>query len=258
MIPCNPVLRDTFNLLQAGEAFTNPLTTLMGSLQSGCNAGIATVTTAITALISGPTYTANLTSLNALKAKLTIFGGDPTNPSTFLTSPIGQFKAYSDFASGKIPFPAASLAGLTGSIPGIALLGAASIATAFSLTAGAGNVSSELCQAPPENACAEVLGVFGTVVGTFNASLTAIQAFLNGLSSLNLLVNASSLMAQLDAFKAAIEAHLIAAVTALAGMLLRLVNYGMSKFLASLSLDPCMASVLQAIGTPALKTALSL
>lgn len=256
LVPCNQSLHATFDLLQEGAAFANVLDIGINNIKTAGFSKQTDITAAIASLnpLSG-TYAADLTSLTNLKLKLIELAG--SDGTTFNTSPLGRYLIWTNFSSGvSSSFPYSQLGPIINTIPGYTILAGASFLTALSITAGAKQVDSELCEYDPEDPCAAIGGVFGSVLGTFNTSLTAILNFINGLT--NFLANSASYITQIQAYIDLVIAKIIAEVTALVSMILRGLNYGLAKLLTGIGLDPCLYNLVNAIGTNQLRTALGI
>jgi hypothetical protein len=262
-VPCNQNLHTTFDLLSQGAAFVNPTASMIDNIKTGGYGKID----AIEAFKQGlnplsPTYLQDQQTLDGLKAKLVEMVGQ-SDGTNFSQSPLGQFLIWTDFSSGKgsSRFPLGDMAAVfeargVAQPAGLALLGTAGFLTVLSLAGSGKTMNQELCNYDPQDPCATLTGIFGSVVGAFNTALQQILDFLN--SMVDFLANAAAFIDQINDYINQLLDQIITEITNLCQLLLNSLNYALAKLLDGLKLDPCVRSLLTAVGANQLKQALGI
>ncbi len=253
-ITCNQPLTDVFSLLQDGGVWINPQADLISGLGSATHDKVFAVDLAIEDLDPmSEDYAERLAALEQLRTTLVLVSGDPLESEVLGNSPLGRAAEYTSFMSGNMAtFPAATLGDWYTSVPNGAYLATLGFAGFLGIVSAAPSLNQELCQFDPEDPCADLLGMFGMVLGTFAAGFAALQSILDSLVdllsvALSVITDAITGLVQ---FVADLQAKIIQELTKLAGLVSMAIFYGLSKLLQALKLDPCAVQILGAITTP--------
>lgn len=254
MIPCNQVVSQTFALLSSAQAFTNPQATVLDNIKNLTGGRILVVDSLILQLDPlDPQYPVKLLNLNTLKTKLVDMVGG-ANYANFTNSPIGQFLGYTDFLSGRRSSFPAELASIASTVPGAAVLGGATFMTVLSVAGAWPHFSSELCEeVDPADPCAHVHGMFGAVLGEFNRNLSNMLSWMSGDW---LLQGIEEAIQKVQSFVEAVLGKIVEGLTKMTEAFIKATNHGIAKLLEALKIDPCIASLLHAVGTQQLRNVL--
>lgn len=177
----------------------------------------------------------------------------------------GQYQIWTNYISGKsdvFPFNNASLAVLFPGGPppgfdiGFPFLASLSFAGVLGAAAGGNKGAYVKCEVDPNDPCAKIKTVLGSVMGVFN---TVLQSIIDGF---NLMIDfAANILDYIQTALGYIEAVigiLANALVELVDMVRKAILDGMSRLFQGLTLDPCLSVVMQNIMTPALKQAVGL
>lgn len=240
--------------VQVGANFINPVASIIAGVSGACYAQAAALTSFIAGLNPlAPGYALLHTNCLTLQASFTGFAG--VDSGGLSASFFGKFQAHTDFMSGKIQlFPAAALADITATIPGGVVLGAMSFAGLLGVVNGGLSMQSALCNIDAGNPCAFVLDIMGTIMGGFNAALSAIQA---GFALMTDFANhVLDYVAQIAQFVLDITAQIVADLTNLIAQIEASIAYGLAKLLQALNSIPCFGPIISAIASDTIKNAI--
>lgn len=254
MIPCNQVVSQTFALLNSAQAFNNPQASILDNIKTATSGRIVTVDQMILQLDPlDPQYPVKLANLESLKLKLVnMVGGQ--NYANFLNSPIGQFLGYTDFISGRRSTFPAELASIASTVPGAAVLAGATFFTVLSVAGALPHIKSELCEeSDPDDPCAHVNGMFGAVLGEFNSNLANMLAVMSGAAFLQ---DIEAAIQKVQTFVEQVLGKIVEGLTKMTEAFIKATNHGIAKLLEALKIDPCIASLLHAVGTQQLRNVL--
>ena len=254
MIPCNQVVSQTFALLSSAQAFTNPQATVLDNLKTLTSGRILVVDQLLLELNPlDPDYPVRLANLTNLKTKLVNMVGG-ANYANFQNSPIGQFLAYTDFLSGQRSAFPSELSAIAATVPGAAVLGGATFMTVLSVAGAWPHFSSELCEeVDPSDPCAHVHGMFGAVLGEFNQNLANMLSWMSGDW---LLQGLEAAIQKVQTFVEQVLGKIVEGLTKMTEAFIKATNHGIAKLLEALKIDPCIASLLHAVGTQQLRNVL--
>ncbi len=262
-------MADTVAVLEAPgalintAAFVNPEATLIANLI----AGGATPQAAILALLVEdplshlwPANTVDLVSLYNLLSDfcgghhISFTGSAIVTGATVPYPMMGQYHVLTEFLSGKAQvFPIAGLDPGLG-ITNIAFLGTMSFAAMLGVAAGGRMAENTLCQTDPNDPCRVINGIFGAVLGAFDAVLNAILAGFAVMT--DFITMLATYIANMVAAIAAVLQFIQDTINALLNALFSAIRLGLAKLLNSL--DPCLRLVVSNIAGPALQAAIGI
>jgi hypothetical protein len=179
-------------------------------------------------------------------------------------STVEQYQIWTNFLSGKSPqFPLGGPSGLntellfSGNPPvGLGLLLGMGFVGVMGAVASGNQSLYAQCELDPDDPCAAINKIFGSIMGAVNTVINAMIAGFNMMTDF-----ASKILdyiAQVTAFAEQMIAIVAEAVAELANMLVKALIAGFGALLDALKLNPCMKAVMGHICGPQLTDALKL